>query len=104
MGRWTKKLEKRLKHEPTKLTKLPSVSFVSMTSEHIQKNNAKKIDLFDFVASCCSGHKVEPQDVIDRMLSTEDEQDIVNGLVPAESLKLHIKVWSEMGNPHYSGK
>ena len=104
MGRWTKKLEKRLKQEPTKLTKPPSVSFVSTTSTHIQKNNAKKIDLFDFVSSCCGGHKVDPQQVINRLLSVEDEQDIINGLVPPESLRLHIKVWCEMGKPHYSGK
>jgi hypothetical protein len=104
MGRWTKNLEKRLKQDQTKLTKPPFVSFVSTTSGHIQKNNAKKIDLFDFVSSSCGGQKVEPQQVIDRLLSVEDEQDIINGSVPAESLRLHIKVWCEMGKPHYSGK
>ena len=62
------------------------------------------IDLHQFVTRCCSGLQIAPQQVIDRLLSVDDEQDIINGLVSAESLRLHIKVWCEMDKPHYSGK
>lgn len=62
------------------------------------------IDLHQFVTRCCSGLQIDPQQVIDRLLSVDDEQDIINGLVSAESLRLHIKVWCEMGKPHYSGR
>lgn len=104
MGRWLKKLEQTPKPVPTKLTKVSCVGFVSTTSEHNHKNNAKKIDLFDFISRACVGFQVNPQLVIDSMLSVEDEQDIINDLIPAETLKLHIKIWCEMAKPHYSGK
>ena len=104
MGRWLKKLENQPKPLLTKLTKLNAVSFVSTASEHTQKNNAKKIDLFDFVSSCCIEHKVGPQQLIDLMLSVEDEQDIINGIIPAESLRLAIQLWITNGATRISGK
>ena len=104
MGRWLKKLEVRPKAALTELTQPPSVGFVSSISRDIQKNNTKKIDLFDFVLRCCVNFQIESQEVIDRLLSIEDEQDIINGDIPADSLRLHVQVWIEMGKPHYSGK
>lgn len=38
------------------------------------------------------------------LMSVEDEQDIINGEIPAKSLRLHIKLWVKAGKPHYSGK
>ncbi|MDP3562227.1 MAG: hypothetical protein Q8R83_08645 [Legionellaceae bacterium] len=104
MGRWLKKLEHTPKSAPTKLTEVSCVSFVGDTSEHIQENNAKKIDLFDFVSVACVDFQVNSQLVIDRLLSVEDDQDIINGHIPVETLKLHIKIWWEIGMPYYSGK
>lgn len=64
----------------------------------------KRIDLFQFVQRCCVGLPVNAQQVIDHLLSIDDEQDIINGDTPADSLRLHLKLWIENGMPHYSGK
>jgi hypothetical protein len=61
-------------------------------------------DLHQFVARCCEGGSVKAQLVIDHLLSADDEQDIINGMVPAESLRLHILIWISAGKPHYSAK
>lgn len=61
-------------------------------------------DLQQFVLRCCEGGRVKAQLVIDHLLSVDDEQDIINGMVPAESLRLHIETWILAGKPHYSGK
>ncbi|MCC5792828.1 MAG: hypothetical protein JJT82_09525 [Legionellaceae bacterium] len=62
------------------------------------------VDLYHFVQRCCVGFSVNGQQVIDHLLSVDDEQDIINGDTPADSLQLHIKLWIEGGMPHYSGK
>lgn len=103
MGRWLKKLDDMDMSEPTKLTQ-SSVGFVSTTSEHFNKNNAVTFDLINFVEKCCVNLKIEPKQVIDGLLSSDDEQDIINGDIPAESLRLHIELWISSGKPHYSGK
>ena len=64
----------------------------------------KTINLNQFVTRCCYGLEVNPQEVIDHLLSIEDEQDIINGLIPADSLRLHIELWIANGKPYYSGK
>lgn len=104
MGRWLKKLEDITKTEPTKLTQSLSVGFVSTPSEDLHENNRGVSDLFKFVEKCCRNLQVEPQQVIDHLLSLDDEQDIINGQVPAETLQLHIEVWISAGKPYYSGK
>lgn len=103
MGRWLKKLEGMDKSEPTKLTQ-SSVGFVSTTSEYFDKNNTGTFKLINFVEKCCVNLQVEPQQVIDGLLSIDDEQDIINGDIPVESLRLHIELWISAGKPHYSGK
>lgn len=103
MGRWLKKLEGMDKSAPTKLTQ-SSVAFVSNTSEHFDKNNAETFELISFVEKCCINLQVEPQQVIDGLLSIDDEQDIINGDTTVESLRLHIELWISAGKPHYSGK
>ncbi|KTD02656.1 hypothetical protein [Legionella feeleii] len=60
--------------------------------------------VFRYTEQCCLGLDVEAQEVIDRLLSIEDEQDIISGQIPMESLRLHIEVWKKAGKPHYSGK
>lgn len=72
-----------------------------MLQEELKKQS---INLHQFVQRCCAGFAVCPQQVIDQLLSKDDEQDIINGDIPAESLQLHIKLWIKAGQPHYSGK
>jgi hypothetical protein len=72
-----------------------------MLQEALKK---KHIALFQFVQRCCVGLSINAQQVIDHLLSIEDEQDIINGDTPADSLRLHVKLWIENGMPHYSGK
>lgn len=64
----------------------------------------KTINLNQLVTRCCYGSKTEPQEVLDKLLSVEDEQDIVGGYITAEELRLHIELWIANGKPHYSGK
>ena len=66
--------------------------------------NKQSINLYQFVQRCCANFTIQPQQVIDHLLSIEDEQDIINGDIPAESLQLHINLWIKAGQPHYSGK
>ena len=71
----------------------------------LQKELKKQpIKLYQFVQGCCVGFPVKAQQAIDYLLSVDDEQDIINGMVPYESLRLHIEIWISSGKPHYSGK
>ena len=56
------------------------------------------------VESACSELLVEPSYVINRLLSFDDEQDLINSNMSGIALKLHIKLWIAKGMPHYSGK
>lgn len=62
------------------------------------------VNLYWFVEQCCSGFSVSAKQVIDHLLSLEDEQDIINGEISIETWKLNIEVWIKAGKPHYSGK
>lgn len=104
MGRWLKKLDNMPKRELTKPTEGACVSFVSTSSEAFHKKIPEKIESIDFVRGCCNQFAVEPKQVIDHLLSLDDEQDIINGIVPAESLRTHIQLWINTGKQHYSGK
>ena len=103
MGRWLKNLEETAKAELTKLTQ-SSVGFVSTNLESLHKNIIEEISMIDFVKKCCGKLPVEAQQVINGLLSSNDEQDIVNGNVLAESLYLHIELWLQADQPYYSGK
>ena len=103
MGRWLKKLEGMSTTEPTKLTQHTYVGFVSTGSRHLHKNITEK-GLIDVVKKCCDGLPVDAQQVIDGLLSLDDEQDIIDGNTPVESLRLHIELWIKADKPHYSGK
>ncbi len=63
-----------------------------------------KENLIKFVQCCCIGFPVTAHQVIDNLLSSADEQDIINGAIPTESLRLHIERWIKAGKPNYSGK
>ena len=102
MGRWLKKLKTIEKLELTEPTQPAFVSSVSPTLESFQKNNAMR--LRNFVSECCLNLSIEPQKVIDGLLSTDDEQDIINGVIPAESLMIAVQAWIAKGAKHISGK
>lgn len=104
MGRWLKIIDVIPESIPTKLTEQPSVGSVSVSSEIVHKNISKKIELAGFVLECLGGINLHPQQVIDGLLSVEDERDIINGSIPIQSLRLHIELWLKAGKPHYSGK
>ena len=72
-----------------------------MLQEELKK---QPVDLYQFVQRCCENFHIIAQEVIDNLLSIDDEQDIINGEIPVESLRLHIKVWIDAGKLHYSGK
>lgn len=63
-----------------------------------------KENLTKFVHRCCVGLPVTTQQVIDNLLSIDDELDIINGAIPVDSLRLHIQLWIESDMPYYSGK
>lgn len=69
----------------------------------IDDTNSKE-NLTEFVRRCCMGLPVTPQQVIDNLLSTDDEIDIINGNTPAESSRLHVQLWIKNNMPYYSGK
>ena len=72
-----------------------------MLQEELKKQS---VNLHQFVQRCCLGLPLTDQQVIDELLSPDDEQDIINGDVPLEVLRLHIEVWISSGMPFYSGK
>lgn len=104
MGRWLKIVGDMPGSKPTKLTQQPSIAFVSTLSGVFHKNMNEKIDLVGFVKGCLKDFPIDAQQVIDGLLPLEEEQDIINESVSAQSLRLHIELWLQAGKPHYSGK
>jgi hypothetical protein len=45
---------------------------------------------------------VSPKLIATRLLSEDDKQDMLNGLLPIEALEIHVKVWKDMGMPDYA--
>lgn len=72
-----------------------------MLQEELRK---QPVDLYQFVQRCCVGFPVTSQQVINHLLSVEDEEDIIHSGMTVEMLRLHIKLWFKSGMPHYSGK
>ncbi len=101
MGRWQNNLESMPKSLVTKPTQHSFGSFVSSNLVSITKN---KVVLIDFVTRSCNGIKVKPQQVIDYLLSVDDEQSLIDGETSENALKLHIEHWMLQGMPDYSGK
>lgn len=60
--------------------------------------------ILSFIKNCCPDYEGNHQEIIDDLLSKEDEQEIINGDIPTESLGLHVQLWINAGKPHYSGK
>lgn len=45
---------------------------------------------------------VSPKLISTRLLSKEDKQDMLNGLIPDETLFVAVKCWMEAGMPDYA--
>lgn len=45
---------------------------------------------------------VSPKLISNRLLSKEDKQDMLNGLIPDETLLTAVKCWMEAGMPNYA--
>ena len=45
---------------------------------------------------------LSPKLISTRLLSKEDKQDMLNGLLPDEALECHVKCWMEAGMPNYA--
>lgn len=63
-----------------------------------------KTQVIEFVQSSCQGSSVSASYVLKHLLSNEDINDIADGNIPMETLKLHIELWAAKGMPHYSGR
>lgn len=78
-----------------------AIAGFSQSSHSSQQN--KNILLW-FVAKCSTGLNVKPQDVIDGMLSPENEQEIINGQVSEIELRAFIEMWINDGRRRDSRK
>lgn len=45
---------------------------------------------------------VSPRLISERLLSPEDKEDMLNGLISDEALDCHVKVWKEYGMCNYA--
>ena len=69
------------------------------------KNSGNQsVECEEIILRCCPELTVYPKVIIENLLSMEDEQDLINGLVDPASLRLHIELWCAAGMPHLSGK
>jgi len=44
---------------------------------------------------------ISPKLIAERLLSAEDKDDMMNGLLTVDALKTHITIWIENGMPDY---
>lgn len=63
-----------------------------------------RTQVIEFVQSSCQGFSVSASYVLKHLLSNDDINDIADGNIPMETLKLHIELWMAKGMPHYSGR
>lgn len=47
-------------------------------------------------------HGVSPKLIYERLLSKEDKDDMLNGLIPLETLECFVVVWKEEGMRNYA--
>lgn len=66
--------------------------------------NLMRRQVIELVQRSCQGFSVSASYVLKHLLSNEDINDIADGNIPMETLKLHIELWVAKGIPHYSGR
>ena len=107
MGRWFNKIKNDSLNELTKPTESTPVSSVGMYYSDIAKKNIENDSssiIIHFVQASCEGMRIDPQLIIEDLLSIEDEQDIVDGYVTVEQLNYLIELWVSSGMKRVSGK
>lgn len=60
--------------------------------------------LMEFVKKASGDLPISSTEVIDELLSVEDEQDILDGTFSEAFIHAHIKAWLNDGMPYYSEK
>lgn len=60
--------------------------------------------LVERLTQACCNLPTNVEQVLSSLLSNEDEKDIIKGLIPVETLRLHIELWVKHNMPYYSGK
>jgi hypothetical protein len=73
---------------------------VAQVKEGLRSGNWGLPDVDDLLIRASMNQCTTPAEMLDKMMSPEDVEDLKNGLIPFESLKLHVKVWCEMGKPN----
>lgn len=80
-------------------------------TESIPNNSAYYADsaegfskLMELTSLACFNLPTNAEQVISNLLSIEDEQDIINGKMPIESLITAIRVWVASGSSKISGR
>lgn len=66
--------------------------------------NLMRTQVIEFIQSSCQDFSVSASYIMKYLLSNEDINDIADGNIPMETLKLHIELWMAKGMPHYSGR
>ena len=59
----------------------------------------ESIDIDDWLIRACWGTKATPAEVLERLMSPEDIEDLKEGRLSMEILKCFVRVWCEMGKP-----
>lgn len=83
---------------------LAEIAKLALATHQNETNNTHSKNIIDLINVACEGLQINPQSVIDRLLSTEDKMDIIDGVIPLACLRAHIANWYFKGMPHISGK
>ena len=105
MGRWLNRIQTQT--APSKPSEPSFDSFDAMDYSPIEENsgqNAAAKLLMKFVQESCVGQTVDPQRVIDELISVQNEQQILNGLYVIKELAHLIRLWIADGMPYLSEK
>ena len=98
-------------HEKNKVGQIKASVYMDVPlAPYVPPQICKNVDACEttrlqaYILHCCPKLLIQPQVIIDHLLSVDDEQDLLNGKVGIESLRLHIELWCAKGMPHKSGK
>lgn len=56
-----------------------------------------KVNIYQVISDAIGDHAATVEEGMSLMMSPEDLEDLKNGDILFEALKLHVKVWCEMG-------
>jgi hypothetical protein len=105
MGRWLDKIPTYI--TPSKPSKPSFVGFDGVNYGKGKENfshDEHSVLLIKFIRESCLGIPIDPQLIIDRLLSIKDTQDIIEGRGIIKELNFIIRLWVADGMPHISDK